>query len=726
MIRINEIIDTVVGYHPSADTKAIMKAYVYSARVHSGQVRSSGEPYLSHPLAVAALMAEMQLDVASICAGLLHDTVEDTQTTLEDIEALLGPEVAALVDGVTKITLLNARTDSGAARQAQSLRKMILAMASDIRVLLIKLADRLHNMRTLGYLKPAKQQRIAQETRDIYAPMAHRLGVRRWQAELEDLALFYLEPEIYQRIKDDVAQNQNQQTVFISDVTGKLEKMMADNGIKCRVSGRPKHLASIYNKLQRRNLDITELYDILAFRVIVESLKDCYGALGVIHSVWKPVPGRVRDYIGMPKANMYQSLHTAVLGPAGQRMEVQIRTEEMHRIAEEGIAAHWRYKEQGGGDAAEERRFAWLRRLLEWQQEQDVDEPREFMQSLRMDLYPEEIFVFTPTGEVKELPKGATPVDFAYSIHTEVGDQCVGAKVNGRMVSLRTELKTGDQVSVTTNPKHHPSKDWLSFVQTNRARSKIRAYIRKEERDRAVALGRDLLERELRKRGTTYNASLKDGRLKKIAEEYSFTETDSLLASVAYGKLSAKQVANRVAPREDEDIKKPGFIERSIGRLRKRAHDGITVRGVDDIMIRFAGCCNPLPGDPIVGFITRGRGVTVHRADCPHLDEVDPERRVDVEWEVAEDQVRPVRITVESIDRAGILADVAQVLKQRNVNILEAEVKAQPEKQRGLANFLIQVHDTGQLHHVFGDIKKIKGVYSVRRLGVKKGQDKRR
>lgn len=726
MIRINEIIDTVISYHPSADTKAIMKAYVYSAKVHAGQVRSSGEPYLSHPLAVAALMAEMQLDVASICAGLLHDTVEDTHATLEDIEVLLGPEVAALVDGVTKITLLKARTDSGAAQQAQSLRKMILAMASDIRVLLIKLADRLHNMRTLGYLKPAKQKRIAQETRDIYAPMAHRLGVRRWQAELEDLAFFYLDQETYQHIKNNVAQNQNQQTVFINDVIGKLEKMMADNGIRCRVSGRPKHLSSIYNKLQRRKLDITELYDILAFRVIVDSLKDCYGALGVIHSVWKPVPGRVRDYIGMPKGNMYQSLHTAVFGPAGQRMEVQIRTEEMHRIAEEGIAAHWRYKEQGGGDAAEERRFAWLRRLLEWQQEQDVDEPREFMQSLRMDLYPEEIFVFTPTGDVKELPKGATPIDFAYAIHTEVGDQCVGAKVNGRMVSLRTELKTGDQVSVNTNAKHQPSKDWLSFVKTNRARSKIRAFIRKEERDRAVALGHDLMERELRKRGTTYNAAIKDGRLKKIAEEYSFTETDSLLASVAYGKLSAKQVANRVVPKEESETQKPGFIERSIGRLRKRTHDGIKVKGVDDILVRFAGCCNPLPGDPILGFITRGRGVTIHRADCPHLDQVDPERRVDVEWEVAEDQVRPVRITVDSIDRAGILADVAQVLKMRGVNILEAEVKAQPEKQRGLANFLIQVHDTSQLHHVFADIKKIKGVYSVRRLGVKKNAQQKR
>jgi len=726
MKRINEIIDTVLGYHPGADVKAIMKAYVYSAKVHAGQRRSSGEPYLSHPLAVAALLSEMQLDVASICAGLLHDTVEDTEATLADITALLGAEVASLVDGVTKITLLAAPAQAkpdASAMQAQNLRKMILAMANDIRVLLIKLADRLHNMRTLGYLKPEKQRRIAQETRDIYAPMAHRLGVRRWQIELEDLAFYYLDPEIYQRIKEEVAQSQAERNSFINEVIAILQKKMQEAGISCSVYGRPKHFASIYGKMQRRNVDISELYDLLAFRVLVGSIKDCYEALGVVHTIWKPVPGRFRDYIGMPKANMYQSLHTAVVGPMGQRMEVQIRTEDMHRIAEEGIAAHWRYKEQEAGDDGEQRRFAWLRRLLEWQQE--LDEPGEFMNSLRMDLYPEEIFVFTPTGEVKELPKGATPVDFAYAIHTQVGDRCVGAKIDGRMAPLRTELKTGDQVEIITNAKHTPSKDWLAFVKTNRARSKIRAYVRKQESERAVALGRDLLERELRKSGVTLNAAIKDQRAQKVAEELSFTELESMLAAVAYGKLSPRQVANRIAPRPEAEVKKPGFIERSIGRLRKKSPTGITVKGVEDVLVRFAGCCNPLHGDPVVGFITRGRGVTVHRADCPYLDQVEPERRVEVEWDAGDEHVRPVRITVESADRQGLFADVAQVLKQHNINILEGEVKSLPE-QRGLVNLLIQVHDTKQLNRIFAEIKKIKGVNAVRRVGVGKTEKGRR
>jgi GTP pyrophosphokinase len=711
-VRINEIIDVVQEYNPGADVGAIMKAYVFSAKVHSGQLRKSGEPYLSHPLAVSALMAEMHLDVASICAALLHDTVEDTSATHEQIQGLLGPEVAALVDGVTKINLLAATSQT--ARQAESLRKMILAMASDIRVLLIKLADRLHNMRTLGFMTPEKQRSIAQETRDIYAPMAHRLGIRRWQAELEDLALFYLEPQIYQQINDGVATRKNERESFITTVKENIRQAMADHGIKCAVSGRPKHFYSIYQKMLRRNVDIDELYDLIAFRAIVPSVKDCYEALGVIHNLWKPVPGRFRDYIGMPKPNMYQSLHTSVVGPMGQRMEVQIRTEEMHRIAEEGIAAHWQYKEQGGGDEAEEKRFSWLRRLLEWQR--DMDDPSEFLHSLRMDLYPEEIFVFTPTGEVKELPRGATPVDFAYAIHTEVGNRCVGAKVNGRMVPLRHELNTGDQVEVLTQANHNPSKDWLKFVVSSRARSKIRSFVRESESSRAVSLGKELLDRELRKQNLTLNQMVREGKLETVAGEFSFKDIDHLLAAISYGKISPRQVVNRVAPRPDKDERKPGLLARSLERLRKRPHEGIKVKGVDDVLVRFAKCCNPLPGDAIAGYITRGRGVSVHEAHCPHLGRVEPERRVDVEWDVPEDQVRPVRIRVESGDRAGVLADLAGALKARDVNILEAEVRV--EDQKGVATFVIQVHTAEQLRQILADLKRVKGVHTVTRQGL--------
>jgi guanosine-3',5'-bis(diphosphate) 3'-pyrophosphohydrolase len=713
MVRINEIIDAVKEYHPSADVTVIMKAYVYSAKVHAGQIRKSGEPYLSHPLAVASLLTEMHLDVASICAGLLHDAVEDTDATLEDISRILGKEVSILVDGVTKITELTAGTP--VARQAESLRKMILAMAGDIRVLLIKLADRLHNMRTLGYLPEAKQQRIALETREIYAPMAHRMGIRRWQAELEDLALYYLEPQVYQRIKVGVATRKAERDDFKTEVMDKIKKAMAEHKIECSISGRSKHFASIYQKMQRRNVDIDELYDLIAFRIIVGNLRDCYEALGIIHNMWKPIPGRFRDYIGMPKPNGYQSLHTAVVGPMGQRMEVQIRTEEMHRVAEEGIAAHWRYKEDGATDISEQQRFTWLRRLMDWQRE--LEDPSEFLQSLRMDLYPEEIFVFTPGGEVKELPRGATPIDFAYAIHTEVGHKCVGAKVNGRMVPLRHELATGDQVEIVTQANHTPSKDWLKFVVSSRARSKIRSFIRESERSQAVGLGRDLLDREFRKRNFTLNAALKEGKLDSVVQDFSFKDPDHLLAAVAYGKISPKHVVNRVfPPAKEEDKEKPGFFERAL-RRRKRPKDGVKVRGVEDILVRFAKCCNPLPGDPIAGYITRGRGVTVHDARCPHLNEVDPVRRLDLEWDVPGDQVRPVRIQVVTSDRSGALADLAGVLKKRDINILEADVRT-TENQHGISNFLIEVKDAQQLRELLKDLNKIKGVNSVKRLGL--------
>jgi guanosine-3',5'-bis(diphosphate) 3'-pyrophosphohydrolase len=711
MLRINEIIDAVRNYHPGADVTSIMKAYVYSAKVHAGQVRKSGEPYLSHPLAVAAHLAELRLDVASVCAGLLHDAVEDTPTTKEDIEDLLGLEVAALVDGVTKITLLDANTRTKS--QAETFRKMILAMATDIRVLLIKLADRLHNMKTLGYLPENKQQRIARETRDIYAPMAHRLGIRRWVVELEDLSFYYLEPDDYQKIKEAVATRKSERQKFINEVKSELNASLQEFSISGDIKGRPKHFYSIYKKMNRQRVDIDGLFDLLAFRIVVKELKDCYEALGVIHNKWKPIPGRFRDYIGMPKANMYQSLHTSVVGPMGQRMEVQIRTEEMHRIAEEGIAAHWRYKDEGGGSDSEQDRFAWLMRLSEWVR--DTKDPSEFMQSLRLDLYPDEIFVFTPGGEVKELPKGATPIDFAYTIHTEVGHTCVGAKVNGRMVPLRSQLNTGDQVAITTQKGHTPSKDWLNFVVTSRARSKIKAFIREQERAQAVVLGRDLLDREFRKHNLTLAATIREGKLDPVLESFSYKDPDLLLAAIAYGKISPRLVVNRLQPKDQEEKKeRQSFIKRSLNAFRKRPHDGIKVKGVDDILVRYAKCCDPLPGDPIVGYITRGRGVTIHTKSCKHIDTIDPERLVDVEWDQAEDALHQVRIKITSSGQAGTLADVAAVLKKREVNILEADIRTS-EDQKGISRFLIQVHDIHQLTQVLRELKRIKNVYQVSR-----------
>ena len=713
MARINEIIDKVRAYHPNADTSVITKAYVYSAKVHAGQTRMSGAPYLSHPLAVADILADMKLDVATICASLMHDTVEDTETTLEDISALLGPEIAALVDGVTKISQLATNTKS--TRQVESLRKMILAMAEDIRVILIKLADRLHNMRTLGYLPERKQKSIAEETLYIYAPMAHRLGVRRWQVELEDLAFFYLEPEDYQRIKEGVATRKAERQRFVEEVKQIVIKAMADAGIECRVDGRAKHFYSINEKLKRRNVSLEELYDLEAIRVIVNSVKDCYEALGLVHSMWKPVPGRFRDYIALPKSNMYRSLHTAVVGPAGQRMEVQIRTEEMHRIAEEGIAAHWRYKEAGASNEDEQTRFAWLRRLLEWQRE--TQDPREYIDTLRMDLFPDEIFVFTPTGEVKELPRGATPIDFAYSIHTEVGHQCVGAKVNGRMVPLRHELKTGDQVEVMTQNSHTPSKDWLKFAASNRARAKLRAYFRDQERERSVSMGRDLLDRELKKRSLNLNTVIREGKLEQLASDFSFKDIDRLLAAVAYGKISPKLIANRIQPQAEEEKGAGGIIKRSLGRLKRRPTAGVRVKGVDDVLVRYGKCCNPLPGDAVVGFITRGRGVTVHNRNCPSLASVDPERLVDLQWDVPENQLWQTRILVETDGHTGVLADLASVLKKREIAILEADVRTL-EDRRGLSEFVIEVHDAKQLKRVLSDLKNIKGVQAVRRQGI--------
>ena len=710
MLRINEIIEAVQEYNPEADVGLIMKAYVFSAQVHAGQVRLSGEPYLSHPLSVAALMAEMHLDVASICAALLHDAVEDSNTTVEDVTRLLGKEVAELVDGVTKISKIQASSQSS--RQADSLRKMILAMAKDIRILLLKLADRLHNMRTLGFMSDAKQKSIARETLDIYAPMAHRLGIRRWQVELEDLAFYYLDPANYQKVKEKVASSRAEREDFISTVKKILAEAMEKQGIRCRISGRPKHYYSIYQKTLRRKLDVDDLYDLLAFRVIVPELKDCYEALGVVHSLWRPIPGRFRDYIGMPKSNMYQSLHASVLGPLGQRMEVQIRTEEMHMIAEEGIAAHWQYKENSASNQQEGQRFAWLRQILEDSQK-EAQNPNEFMHSLRMDLYPEEIFVFTPRGEVKELPIGSTPVDFAYAVHSQVGHTCVGAKVNGRMVPLRHELQTGDQVEIITNPATHPSKDWLKFAASGRARTRISAFIREEERHKSQNLGREILDKELRKHSLTLNGVIKDGRLEALLPDLNFKDLEQLCAAIAYAKLSPRTLASRLVPRQEEQ---KAYVP-EITENKSRSSGAIKVRGVEDVLTRFARCCTPLPGEPITGYITRGRGISVHRSDCPTLLEVEPERLLEVEWDDSVPTMRPVKLQVEVENYAGVFADVAQSLKTRSVNIQKINTRKSGNNHTQV-NMVLDIKDSEQLKQIMTDLQKVDGVSSVIRSGL--------
>jgi guanosine-3',5'-bis(diphosphate) 3'-pyrophosphohydrolase len=716
MIRLNDIIDRVLSYHPNADVGVIEKAYVFSAKVHDGQTRLSGEPYLSHPLEVAGILANMRLDVWSIASGLLHDTVEDTLTDLTQIRALFGEEIATIVSGVTKISRMT--FSSTEERQAENIRKMILAMSEDIRVVLVKLADRVHNMRTLGYLKLPKQRAISQETLDIYAPLAARLGINWMKAELEDLSLYYLEPDVYNDISLGIARRKGEREAYIREAREIIRQKMADYGLSCSVEGRVKHIYSIYQKLKNDNLDsVDQVYDLIAFRIILGSVKECYEALGVVHSAWRPVPGRFKDYIGMPKENMYQSLHTTVIGPYGERMEIQIRSEEMHRVAEEGIAAHWRYKEGKIPTERDEKEMAWLRQLLEWQK--DLKDPREFLESVRSDLFPKEVYVFTPKGQIKEFPAGATPVDFAYAIHSEVGTRCAGAKVNGRLVPLKSELQNGDVVEIITALNHVPSKDWLKFVKTSRARNRIRQWIKTEERARSIILGRDIAEREFKKYNQSLTRFLKSGRLDGVAKDFSLANADELLASIGYGKVSALQVLGKLVPREELDKRPPEgavlkLVKRVIGR---RSRDGIRVKGVDDVLVRFGRCCNPLPGDPITGYITRGRGVSVHMANCPNVLAADSERRVDVSWDEAHTAPHPVRIQVLSVDKRGALAEISSILTSSEANILEAECHTTVDK-KGVCNFTIEVSDTRHLQRVMASLRKLDEVVMVKRLNV--------
>ncbi|MGQ9688155.1 MAG: RelA/SpoT family protein [Desulfobaccales bacterium] len=710
IIRLQDIEQEVLKYHPEADTAIIQKAYVFSAKAHEGQIRLSGEPYLSHPLEVAYILAQMGLGPITVSCGLLHDVVEDTGTSLDDLDEYFGEEITDIINGVTKIGQLSFGDKT--TQQAEYIRKMVLSMAQDIRVLLVKLADRVHNMRTLGYMEPRKQKRIAQETMDIYAPLAGRLGMFRLKAELEDLAFFYLEPEAYKQIQENLALKKGEREKYIEEICQLLKEKLEEYGLHGEVHGRMKHIYSIYRKLQAQQLALEELHDILAFRIILNTVSECYEALGVVHNLFRPVPGRLKDYIGMPKANYYQSIHTTVIGPYGERMEVQIRTHEMHRIAEEGIAAHWSYKEKKPFKVKDAQRFAWLRQLVDLQTE--LKTPKEFLEGMRLELFPEEVYIFTPQGEIKELPRGATPVDFAYAIHTEVGNTCSGAKVNGRMVPLKYELQNGDTVEIITNPNQRPNRDWLKFVKTSRARHKIRQWLKAAEREQSVNLGTELLDRELRKSGTSLQKLLKDGEeLKKVASDLSFHRVDDLLEAIGHGKLSPGQVSGRILRTLTPVEETPPSLEAEV-RPPKEAGP-IRIKGLQDLLVKLANCCQPIPGDEIIGYITRGKGITIHRKDCAYLGRTESFRQIPAEWDGHPKDLFPTNIQVITLDKPGLLADISSALKSAEANVTKASVVTTADR-RGVANFTVQVSDQQHLDRVFAALKKLKEVISVRRV----------
>ena len=700
------------GYVDRLDPEAIQRAFALAAEAHAGQRRASGEDFVSHTVEVATILAGLRLDTASIVAGLIHDTVEDTHLTVAELEERFGEEVAALVDGVTKIGKVEFRSHTE--QQVENYRKLLLSMAADARVILIKLADRLHNMRTLEHLPEGKQRRIALETREIYAPLAHRLGIFSIKWELEDLAFKYLEPTGYEELTRKLRQRRKERDRQVLEMRVPLEDELEGSGIPAEVTGRPKHLWSIYRKMENRGLPFEEIYDLMAMRVITDSVPNCYAALGVIHSRWAPVQERFHDYIATPKSNMYRSLHTTVVGPHGRRYEIQIRTEEMHRTAEYGIAAHWRYKERGGdggsGDEVDEA-LTWFRQVLEWQQ--DASEPEEFMEFLRMDLFQGEIFVFTPNGEVKQLPTGSTPIDFAFSVHTEVGLHCAGARVNGRIAPLSRELRNGDTVEILTNPRQWPTRDWLAFVKTSRARGRIRQWIRKEEFDSAAKLGKEFLERELRR-----------GRLElpgpdilaRAAEKLGFQDFDQVHAALGRGDVGPSAVIRELHPEHDPVAvaeRTPTALQRLAERL-VRTNKGVRIQGMENLMVRYSQCCQPVPGDPVVGYITRGRGVSIHRTDCPNiLNLPDPERRIAIEWAAEKGDRFMVRIHMRGSDRRGLLSDVAKAITDTGTNIQHADMRAVEGGMDG--EFAVEVQDLPHLRKVIRAISRVKGVLSVER-----------
>jgi len=715
--RFRELTKAVESYRPNDNLDIIRKAYDYSLKHHQGQSRASGEPYLVHPLEVACVLAEMKLDPIAIAGGLLHDSVEDTLVTIVDIRKEFGEQVAHIVEGVTKISKIDfASTEE---RQAENVRKMVLAMVDDIRVVLIKLADRLHNMRTLEHLPPERQAKIAKETLDIYAPIAHRLGMGKIRGELEDLGFRYMDPIGHKQVHDAVEARRKTGEQFLARVETIIREKLKEAGIEATTESRIKRLFSIHQKLLRQRINVDQMYDLFAIRIITHSVQDCYAVLGAIHNHWRPVPGRIKDFIAMPRPNFYQSLHTSVISDDGTPFEVQIRTEEMHKMAEEGIAAHWKYKD-GPVSARDEQRLAWLRQVVEWQR--DVSDPSEFLSTLKIDLYPEEVYTFTPKGKIVVLPRDASPVDFAYTIHTEVGHNCVGAKVNGRMVPLRYKLHSGDIVEILTQPGHQPSRDWLAIVKSSRARNKIKHWLNVHQRERAIEIGRKLIDREARK----YRIALKDlkeEQLKKVASDYGLGRPDDLLAGIGYGKFSARQVLAKLAPAATEQPGLPGEaklggISSVVRRVFGGDSDAISVRGHDDLLVYRARCCNPIRGEEIVGYVTRGKGVAVHAHTCPNVTNLlyESERRIAVEW-ARRDMAPagyPVKLTLFCDDRAGMLKQITTVISDDNTNI--RNIEARTANSQANIDVIMDIEDLKHLERIITGLRKIPGVHDVQRV----------
>ncbi len=717
MIRYEDLAEKVSRYHPDAPMELVQRGYVVSAKYHKGQVRMNGEPYLTHPLEVANILAELKLDVVTVTAGLLHDVLEDTLMSPDELRKQFGDEVYQLVDGVTQIAQVYLA--SRQQKQAENFRKMLLAMISDIRVLFVKLADRLHNMRTLQYLPPERRERISLETLEIYAPLAHRLGMAKIRGELEDLAFSFLEPAAYQNTVALIEARRAVNQDFVQEAERIIAKELSEHNIPARLESRTKRIYGVYTKMKRQKISIDEVFDFIAIRVITDSVRNCYTILGILHELWKPVPGRIKDYIAMARPNLYQSLHTSVVGRNGQPFEIQIRTHEMHRIAEEGIAAHWKYKEGKLGTVEGEEQFRWLRQLIESQQ--DINDPREFLSNLKVDLYPDEVYCFTPKGEVITLPRDATPVDFAYEIHTEVGHHCVEAKVNSRIVPLGHKLKNGEIVEVVTSKEASPGRDWLSFVKTARARGKIKHWINQREKEDAAELGRKLMKKEARKFKTTWKKVLLMSALNEVIAEYGLTKPEDIYPAVGFGKIAPRQILSSLFPDlspPPETLPKPSVIPAVVRRVFKQTDSIITIKGQDGLLVCRAKCCNPIRGDDIVGYITRGKGISVHTTSCPNLANfLGSERMTDVEWvDVPGDEVFGVRLAIAVEDRQGILAEITSAISNMKTNIRESHSSSDSGSGKGLVEVTVDVNDVRHLQKVIQGLKSIRGIQDVERI----------
>ena len=730
--ELQEILDKIKKYAPNADVTPVIKAYELAKSAHAGVFRKSGEPYIIHPIAVANILADLELDMEVIAAGLLHDVVEDTPYTYEDITELFGKDIADLVDGVTKLGKIKYQTKEES--QAENLRKMFLAMAKDIRVILIKLADRLHNMRTLKFMPEEKAKYKAKETLEIYGGIAHRIGISKIKWELEDLALKYIDPEGYRELSDKITMKRSQRQEYIDKIVHLLEEKFKEVDINCEVSGRPKHFYSIYKKMKKKNKTFEEIYDLTAVRIIVDTVKDCYAVLGMVHTMWIPMPGRFKDYIAMPKPNLYQSLHTTVIGPDGEPVEIQIRTHEMHEIAENGIAAHWKYKEgiTGNQDAKMEQKLKWLRQMMEW--EKDVQDPHEFLDALKDDVFNSQVYVFTPKGDVIELPAGSTPIDFAYRVHTNVGNKCTGAKINGKIVPINYKLQNGEIVEVITSSNSTgPSRDWLNIVQTPTARNRIRQWFKKERREENIERGTDILEKEFKRYNIPYKNSSIQKFLNQVAKKFNQPTLEDLIATIGYGGIATSQVMPKVRDfynkednrqekekrmQEKEDKIKKNFDEHEYAKKRKKKDNGITVKGLDNILVRFAKCCNPLPGDDIVGYITKGRGVAIHRRDCTNIkldDEFLQNRLVEVEWNNPEKSKFEGEVKIIAVDRVGLLNDIIHVVSMEKLSISGINCRVLKDNTANIS-LLVEVNDISELKQLMKKIKSIPGVDDVSRM----------